>query len=75
MHRQGMSSVVGSERGAEMMIPFVEPIDAGMVAEVLADRQVYLYANASTCPDCGGAMMRLGGCCACPSCGYQSCSV
>jgi len=31
------------------------------------------YLNVGTCPDCGGGMVRLGGCFSCPSCGYQSC--
>ncbi len=31
------------------------------------------YPNAGTCPDCTGAMIRLGTCFSCPSCGYQSC--
>lgn len=31
------------------------------------------YPNAGTCPDCTGAMVRLGSCFSCPSCGYQSC--
>lgn len=31
------------------------------------------YLNAGTCPDCTGAMVRLGSCFSCPSCGYQSC--
>ena len=33
------------------------------------------YLNASTCPDCGGGMVRLGGCFTCQSCGYGSCSL
>jgi len=33
------------------------------------------YQNAATCPDCGGGMIRLGGCCSCPSCGFESCNV
>lgn len=32
------------------------------------------YANASTCPECGSGMVRLGSCFSCPSCGYQACS-
>ena len=31
------------------------------------------YQNAATCPDCAGGMIRQGRCCACPSCGYESC--
>jgi len=31
------------------------------------------YINAATCPDCGAAMVRLGSCFSCQSCGYESC--
>ncbi len=31
------------------------------------------YWNAATCPDCGAGMVRLGGCCCCQSCGYETC--
>ncbi len=34
----------------------------------------YCYLNAGTCPDCAAAMVRLGNCFACPSCGYESCA-
>ena len=34
-----------------------------------------IYHNAATCPDCGGAMIRQGRCCVCPSCGFESCLV
>ena len=33
------------------------------------------YQNAASCPDCGGGMVRLGGCFSCPGCGFESCSV
>ena len=35
----------------------------------------YAYMNASTCPDCGGGMVRMGGCSCCQSCGLSSCSM
>jgi hypothetical protein len=31
------------------------------------------YYNVATCPDCAAGMIRLGKCCACPSCGLESC--
>ncbi len=37
------------------------------------DSDSYAYLNAATCPDCGGGMIRQGRCCACPSCGFESC--
>ena len=37
------------------------------------DSDSYAYLNAETCPDCGGGMIRQGRCCACPSCGFESC--
>ena len=40
-----------------------------------ADSDSYAYLNAETCPDCGGGMIRQGRCCACPSCGFESCVV
>ena len=39
------------------------------------DSDSYAYLNAETCPDCGGGMIRQGRCCACPSCGFESCVV
>ena len=39
------------------------------------DSDSYAYLNAETCPDCGGGMIRQGRCCACPSCGFESCIV
>jgi hypothetical protein len=38
-----------------------------------SDSDNYAYQNAATCPDCAGGMIRQGRCCACPSCGYESC--
>ena len=40
-----------------------------------ADSDNCAYQNAATCPDCSGGMIRQGRCCACPSCGYESCSL
>jgi hypothetical protein len=40
-----------------------------------ADSDSYAYHNVETCPDCGGGMIRQGRCCACPSCGFESCLV
>jgi hypothetical protein len=37
------------------------------------DQEEACYYNAASCPDCGGGMVRLGGCFTCPGCGYQSC--
>ncbi len=33
------------------------------------------YLNAATCPDCSGGMIRQGGCCFCPECGFESCGM
>ena len=41
----------------------------------VADSDNYAYQNAATCPDCAGGMVRQGRCCACPSCGYESCLI
>ena len=50
---------------------------AGLFPEVglfsAADSDSYAYFNADSCPDCGAGMIRQGRCCACPSCGYESC--
>ncbi|MDZ4724292.1 MAG: hypothetical protein SGI97_10370 [candidate division Zixibacteria bacterium] len=35
----------------------------------------YAYANAATCPECDSGMVRQGGCCSCPSCGFSSCGM
>jgi hypothetical protein len=47
----------------------------GLAGDEQDDSDGLSYLNAATCPDCGGGMVRLGNCCSCPSCGYQSCSV
>ena len=41
----------------------------------LADSDRYVYLNSETCPDCSAGMIRQGRCCACPSCGFESCVV
>jgi len=40
-----------------------------------ADSDSYAYHNAESCPDCSAGMIRQGRCCACPSCGFESCVV
>ncbi|MCX6836141.1 MAG: hypothetical protein NTW07_13635 [candidate division Zixibacteria bacterium] len=40
-----------------------------------ADSDRYVYLNVETCPDCSAGMIRQGRCCACPSCGFESCVV
>jgi len=40
-----------------------------------ADSDSYAYQNAESCPDCSAGMIRQGRCCACPSCGFESCVV
>jgi hypothetical protein len=40
-----------------------------------ADSDSYAYFNADTCPECGSGMIRQGRCCACPSCGFETCMV
>jgi len=39
------------------------------------DSDSYAYQNAEICPDCSAGMIRQGRCCACPSCGFESCVV
>jgi hypothetical protein len=39
------------------------------------DSDRYAYLNVETCPDCSAGMIRQGRCCACPSCGFESCVV
>ena len=45
----------------------------GAFVEQSGNNENYAYQNASTCPDCGGGMVRLGVCFSCQSCGYGSC--
>ena len=33
------------------------------------------FLQAATCPDCGNGMVRQGGCCFCPDCGFQTCGI
>lgn len=47
--------------------------DAWWRGEIAATDEVY-YLNSGTCPECSGAMIRLGTCFSCPVCGYGSCS-
>ncbi|KAA3631535.1 MAG: hypothetical protein DWP97_12875 [Calditrichaeota bacterium] len=46
----------------------------GAFTEMNTASENYEYLNASTCPDCGGGMVKLGGCFTCQSCGHSSCS-
>ncbi len=46
--------------------------DAWWRGELPASDEVY-YLNSGTCPECSGAMIRLGVCFSCPVCGYGSC--
>ncbi|HUV31319.1 MAG TPA: hypothetical protein VMY05_09555 [Acidobacteriota bacterium] len=32
-----------------------------------------VFHNVANCPDCSGGMIRQGGCCFCPECGFESC--
>lgn len=47
----------------------------GAFVETNENNESYTYLNASTCPDCGGGMVKLGGCFSCHNCGYGSCSL
>jgi len=51
------------------------PWSSGIDLFDLADSDRYAYLNAATCPDCSAGMIRQGRCCACPSCGFESCVV
>ena len=47
----------------------------GAFIEQTGNNENYAYVNASTCPDCGGGMVKMGGCFTCHSCGYGTCSL
>lgn len=47
----------------------------GAFTEQVGNIENYAYMNASTCPDCGGGMVKMGGCFTCYSCGYGSCGL
>ena len=47
----------------------------GAFTQMSSNSENYEYMNASTCPDCGGGMVRMGGCFSCQGCGLSSCSV
>ena len=46
--------------------------DAWWRGELPGSEEIY-YLNSGTCPECSGAMVRLGSCFSCPVCGYGSC--
>jgi hypothetical protein len=46
--------------------------DAWWRGDIPVTEEVY-YLNSGTCPECNGAMIRLGTCFSCPVCGYGSC--
>ena len=51
------------------------PWSSGVDLFAPADSDRYAYLNGATCPDCSAGMIRQGRCCACPSCGFESCVV
>lgn len=56
---------------AELFEDYSHPV--GAFVEDTGNNEDYTYLNAATCPDCGSAMVRLGGCFTCMSCGFASC--
>jgi hypothetical protein len=58
---------------AEIAEDYNHPV--GAFVEDTGNNEYYTYLNAATCPDCESAMIRLGGCFACMSCGFTSCSI
>lgn len=57
----------------ELFEDYSHPFGAFM--ETTQTNENYAYMNASTCPDCGSGMVKLGGCFTCQSCGLSSCSL
>ena len=55
----------------ELFEDYSHPTDA--FAEQSDNQENYTYMNAATCPDCGGGMVRMGGCTTCQSCGFGTC--
>lgn len=54
---------------------FEEYSNVSAAVEIESDNsEDYAYMNAATCPDCGGSMVRMGGCTTCQSCGFGTCS-
>jgi len=62
----------GAEAGLYEAIVTQPPVDT---VSDWQGAEEFCYLNAGTCPDCGGAMIRMGGCFSCPGCGYQSCGM
>lgn len=65
------TSVHPSNLSAEFTEDYSHP--AGAFVEQTGNNEYYTYLNAATCPDCGGGMVRTGGCFTCMSCGFASC--
>jgi len=59
-------SPVALDSAEDMSVPY-----AGQLREA----EDCTYLNAATCPDCSGGMIRQGGCCFCPECGFESCGM
>lgn len=79
-----LQDITGGPMPAQIVVPLAteldfEPVRRGRGLRVglyqQADSDSYAYLNAETCPDCGAGMIRQGRCCACPSCGFESCRV
>ncbi|UCE23221.1 MAG: hypothetical protein JSU74_07900 [Candidatus Zixiibacteriota bacterium] len=66
-------SITNHVLSAELFEDYHHPV--GAFAEDTGNNEYYTYLNAATCPDCGAAMVRLGGCFTCMSCGFASCSI
>lgn len=64
-------NIVSHSIVAEVTEDYHHPVGA-FVADT-GNNDYYTYLNAATCPDCGTAMVRLGGCFNCMSCGFASC--
>lgn len=56
---------------AELSEDYNHPV--GAFVEDTGNNEYYTYLNAATCPDCGAAMVCLGRCFTCMSCGFASC--
>lgn len=80
----GRTEIVGPDfqgwpTGGVVAVPDDGDVDGDGSAFTLTDQlepapvEDICYYHAATCPDCGGSMVRLGGCFSCPACGFESC--
>ncbi len=83
MYYNNLRIEADGQPGGDVAVPLATEADFELFEDLppritpdeTVDSDSYAFHNADTCPDCSSGMIRLGKCCACPSCGFESCVV